>query len=301
MERGRAGTPHTAVWLAARYPRTIAVMTNNNWIITGVNSGFGRELTTRLLSRGDRVVGTVRRPESVADLSEAFPDSFHIETLDLTDTARIRPIVDAAAEWLGGVDGVISNAGYGMFGAAEEYTDEQVQHQIATNLLGSIQVVRSSLPHLRANGGGRVVLLSSSAGGTAYPAASLYHATKWGIEGFGESLAGEVAPFGIGVTIVEPGGARTEFASGSLQWAPANDAYTDGPVGAVRTMFADGVRTPGDPAKMADAMLTAVAQEPAPLRLILGSDSWAGITRALTARLADAQTQHDTAAATDAD
>jgi NAD(P)-dependent dehydrogenase (short-subunit alcohol dehydrogenase family) len=276
-------------------------MTKNNWIITGVNSGFGRELTTRLLSRGDRVVGTVRRPESVADLREAFPDSFHIETLDLTDTARIRPIVDAAAEWLGGVHGVISNAGYGLFGAAEEYTDEQVQHQIATNLLGSIQLVRSSLPHLRANGGGRVVILSSVAGGAAYPAASLYHATKWGIEGFGESLAGEVAPFGIGVTIVEPGGARTEFAGGSLRWAPANDAYAAGPVGAVRSMFAEGIGAPGDPAKMADAMLAAVARDPAPLRLILGTDSWAGITRALTARLADAQEQHDTATATDAD
>lgn len=273
-----------------------------NWIITGTNSGFGRALTTRLLERGDRVVGTVRRPDTVADLVARFPDTFRAEVLDLTDMARIRTVVDTGATWLGGVDAIVSNAGYGLFGAAEESTDEQVLHQIATNLTGSIQFVRSALPHLRANNGGRILLLSSVGGQSAHPAASLYHATKWGIEGFGESLAGEVAPFGIGVTIVEPGGARTAFASAGLTWATDSGVYSDGPVGTVRRMLTgDAPTMPGDPGRMAEAMITAAWQDPAPLRIILGSDSWRAITGSLAARLASAEAQIESARATDAD
>ena len=194
-------------------------MHQRTWLITGVSSGFGRELTDQLLARGDRVVGTVRDTAKVAELIERYPDTFRAEVLDVTDTAAVRVVVDRSFAALGRIDAVISNAGYGLFGAAEELTDQQVDHMIATNLTGAIQLIRSALPHLRAQGGGRIIQISSYGGQVAFPGNSMYHATKWGIEGFAESVAQEVASFGIGVTIVEPGGARTEFRYGSAQVA----------------------------------------------------------------------------------
>ena len=194
-------------------------MTTRNWLITGASSGFGRELATQLLDRGNTVVGTVRRPDSVADLLQKYPGTFHRELLDVTDSRAVRDVVDRSFESLGRINVVVSNAGYGLFGAAEELSDEQVSHIIATNLTGSIQLIRASLPHLRAQGGGRIIQISTYGGQVAFPGNSMYHATKWGIEGFAESVAQEVAPFGIGVTIVEPGGARTEFRYGSAQVA----------------------------------------------------------------------------------
>jgi NAD(P)-dependent dehydrogenase (short-subunit alcohol dehydrogenase family) len=194
-------------------------MTTRTWFITGVSSGFGRELTGQLLERGDRVVGTVRDARKVTDFVERYPDAFHAEVLDLTDTKAMREVVERSFARLGRIDVVVSNAGYGLFGAAEELSDEQVDAVIATNLVGSIQLIRAVLPHLRDQGGGRIIQISSYGGQVAFPGNSLYHATKWGIEGFAESVAQEVAPFGIGMTIVEPGGARTEFRYGSAQVA----------------------------------------------------------------------------------
>ena len=164
-------------------------MTSRNWLITGVSSGFGRELATQLLDRGNTVVGTVRRPDSVADLLQKYPDTFHRELLDVTDANAVRVVVDRSFRSLGRIDVVVSNAGYGLFGAAEELSDEQVGQIIATNLTGSIQLIRASLPHLRAQGSGRIIQISSYGGQVAFPGNSLYHATKWGIEGFAESVA----------------------------------------------------------------------------------------------------------------
>ena len=159
-------------------------MAPRNWLITGVSSGFGRELATQLLDRGETVIGTVRRADSVADLIGKYPDTFHRELLDVTDTNAVRDVVDRSFTALGRIDVVVSNAGYGLFGAAEELSDEQVSHIIATNLLGSIQLIRASLPHLRAQGGGRIIQISTYGGQVAFPGNSMYHATKWGIEGF---------------------------------------------------------------------------------------------------------------------
>jgi NAD(P)-dependent dehydrogenase (short-subunit alcohol dehydrogenase family) len=183
-------------------------MASRTWLITGVSSGFGRELTQQLLDRGDRVVGSVRNTGKVADLLERHPETFRAEVLDVTDTAAVHEVVDRSFAELGRIDVIISNAGYGLFGAAEELTDAQVEQIIATNLTGSIQLIRSALPHLRAQGGGRIIQISTYGGQVAFPGNSLYHASKWGIEGFVESVAQEVAPFGIGMTIVEPGGAH---------------------------------------------------------------------------------------------
>ena len=153
-------------------------MTARTWLITGVSSGFGRELATQLLDRGEVVVGTVRRPGSVADLVQKYPDTFHCELLDVADAAAVRGVTDRSFTSLGRIDVVVSNAGYGLFGAAEELSDDQVSHIIATNLTGSIQLIRASLPHLRAQGGGRIIQMSTYGGQVAFPGNSMYHATK---------------------------------------------------------------------------------------------------------------------------
>jgi NAD(P)-dependent dehydrogenase (short-subunit alcohol dehydrogenase family) len=275
-------------------------MAQRAWFITGVNSGFGREMTEQLLQRGDRVAGTVRTLDSVRDLTEKYGDRFWTAHLDVTDTAEIRTVVDAAFSAFGAIDVVVNNAGYGLFGAAEEFTDEQVVHEIATNLLGSIQVVRSALPHLRAQQQARIIQISTFGGQAALPGGSMYHASKWGIEGFSEALAAELAPFNIGVTIIEPGGARTGFRHASARLAPALDAYAGTPAAFVRGVLADETQLPpGDPAKMAAVIIGSADTTPAPHRIVLGSDSYGIIVNALTQRLADIEPQKDLAASTD--
>jgi len=275
-------------------------MADRAWFITGVSSGFGREMTEQLLERGDRVAGTVRNLDSVRDLTEKYGNRFWTAHLDVTDTGEIRNVVDAAFEALGTIDVVVNNAGYGLFGAAEELTDDQVTHEIGTNLLGSIQVVRCALPHLRAQQQARIIQISSFGGQAALPGGSLYHASKWGIEGFAEALMSELAPFNIGVTIIEPGGARTRFRHGSAQLGPAIPAYNGTPAAAVRGIFEDDTRlAPGDPAKMAAIIIGSVDTAPAPKRLVLGSDSYGILVNALTQRLADVEAQKDLAASTD--
>ena len=162
-------------------------MTSRTWLITGVSSGFGRELTSQLLDRGDRVIGTVRDTSKVAELTARYPETFTPEVQEMTDRAAVRHLVDRAFDQVGQVDAIVSNAGYGLFGAAEELSDEQVEHIIATNLTGAITLIRAALPHLRHQGGGRIIQISSYGGQVAYPGNSLYHATKWGIEGFCEA------------------------------------------------------------------------------------------------------------------
>jgi NAD(P)-dependent dehydrogenase (short-subunit alcohol dehydrogenase family) len=274
-------------------------MTQRTWFITGVSSGFGRELAGQLLARGDRVVGTVRQAAAAAGLVAAHPDRFRAEILDVTDTAAIHEVVDRTFADLGRVDVVVSNAGYGLFGAGEEYTDDQIRHIIDTNLLGSIQLIRASLPHLRAQGGGRIIQLSSYGGQVAFPGSSMYHATKWGIEGFAEAIAPEVAPFGIGITIVEPGGARTEFRYGSAQVAAPIAAYDATPAHDFRARLDPHAPATGDPARMATAIIDSAGVEPAPLRLLLGSDAYERTHQVLAGRLAALEAQKDLAASTD--
>jgi NAD(P)-dependent dehydrogenase (short-subunit alcohol dehydrogenase family) len=270
------------------------------WLITGANSGFGRHLSEQLLTRGDRVFGTFRAAGSVDDLAQRWPETFRAAHLDVTDPAEIVKVVDEAWTVFERVDVVVSNAGYGLMGAAEELTDEQVTHQIDTNLTGSIRLVRAALPHLRAQGGGRILQLSSVGGQAAFPGGSLYHATKWGIEGFADAVAAEVAPFGIGMTIVEPGGARTNFRYGSSVLADRIDAYDTTPAAGIRRILTERTTQGiGDPARMASAMIASVGQDPAPRRLVLGSDAYTTIETALTGRLADVRAQRESAATTD--
>ena len=275
-------------------------MSQRTWFITGVSSGFGRHLTEQLLQRGDRVVGTVRDAAKVGDLTERYPGAFHAELLDVTDIAAIRAAVDRSFARLGRIDVVISNAGYGLFGAAEELSDRQIDAMIATNLVGSIQLIRAVLPHLRAQGGGRIIQISTYGGQVAFPGNSLYHATKWGIEGFVESVAQEVASFGIGMTLVEPGGARTEFRYGSAQVADLLPIYDQTPAHAFLKMLDphNGL-APGDPARMAARIIESVDVDPAPLRMVLGSQALESTLATLRQRIAGFEAQAELAASTD--
>ena len=275
-------------------------MAQRTWFITGVSSGFGRELTRQLLERGDRVVGTVRDTFKVADLREQYPETLRAEELDVTDTAAIRTVIERSFAQLGRIEVIISNAGYGLFGAAEELSDAQVEHIVATNLVGPIQLIRAVLPHLRAQGGGRVIQISSYGGQVAFPGISMYHATKWGIEGFVESVAQEVASFGIGMTIVEPGGARTEFRYGSAQVAALMPIYDETPAHSfVRMLDPKNGLAPGDPARMAARIIESVDVEPAPLRMVLGSQALESTLTTLRKRLATFEAQTALAASTD--
>jgi NAD(P)-dependent dehydrogenase (short-subunit alcohol dehydrogenase family) len=275
-------------------------MSQRTWLITGVSSGFGRELTDQLLARGDRVVGTVRDLGKVADLINRYPEAFHAETLDVTDTAAIRAVVDRAFPELGRIDVIVSNAGYGLFGATEDLSDAQIDHVIATNLVGSIQLIRAALPHLRARGGGRVIQISTYGGQVAFAGNSLYHATKWGIEGFVESVAQEVAPFGIGMTIVEPGGARTAFRYGGAQVAKLTPIYDNNPAHAfLRMLDPKNGLAPGDPARMAARIIDSVDVDPAPLRMVLGSQALETTLSTLRKRIEGFEAEWELAASTD--
>ena len=275
-------------------------MEKRTWLITGVSSGFGYEISRQLLARGERVVGTVRDRAKTAALQEKYPDTFDCELLDVTDVPAIHRLVGAAFEKYGRIDVVVSNAGYGLFGAAEELSDAEIDHIIATNLTGSIQLIRSALPYLRRQGGGRVVQISTYGGQVAFPGNAMYHATKFGIEGFCESVAQEVAPFGIGVTLVEPGGARTEFRYGSAKVAKLMPEYEGSPAhGFLKMLDSANGLAPGDPARMAARIIESVGREPAPLRMVLGSQALACTVSTLRARLADFESQRELAASTD--
>jgi len=271
------------------------------WFITGTSSGFGRLLTERLLARGDRVAATVRKSQALADLKAQYGGRLWVASLEITDSEAIRRTIDNAFDDLGHIDFIVSNAGYGLFGAAEELDDKQIRDVIDTNLVGSIQLIRAALPHLRKQGGGRILQVSSEGGQMAYPGFSLYHATKWGIEGFVESVRQEVAPFGIGLTLVEPGPTRTNFGA-SLISSRSADTYTNTPVGDLRRAFAEGsFDIKGDPGKMVEAMIASVEHDPAPRRLTLGTTAYTSIGSALRGRLAELEDQRDVALAMDFD
>jgi NAD(P)-dependent dehydrogenase (short-subunit alcohol dehydrogenase family) len=274
-------------------------MAGRNWFITGTSSGIGRLLTEQLLGRGDTVFATLRTPESLRDLKGQYEDHLQVAVLDVTDAAAIRRVVTQAFRDLGRIDVIVNNAGYGLFGAAEEVSDEQIRHQIDTNLIGSIQVIRAALPHLRAQGGGRILQISSEGGQTAYPNFSLYHATKWAIEGFVETVAQEVATFNVGFTIVEPGPAKTNF-GGGLVSAPSMAVYDNTPAGEVRRAIAAGTfPVRGDPLKMAQVIIDSLNRWPAPKRLTLGSNAYARVRAALADRIAALDAQKDIAMSAD--
>lgn len=258
---------------------------HTTWFITGASSGLGLEATRQLLARGARVAATVRRTEPLDELAAQHRDRLRTYHLDVTDTAAVRDVVDRAFADLGRIDVVVNSAGYGLFCSVEEASDDQIEQQLRTNVVGSMQVVRAALPHLRTQGGGRILQVSSAGGQTTYPNFGYYHASKWAIEGFCQTVAAEVAPFGVHVTILEPGATPTGFGA-SLATAPVMPEYEDTPAGQVRRMLAGGeFPLPNDPVKVVEQVLAMVAEGRTPLRLPLGSDTFEDVRASLVARL----------------
>lgn len=273
---------------------------SKTWLITGASSGLGLIMAQRLLERGDRVVATVRRPDVLNGLRAQHAETLQVEVLELTDTPAMRNMVEKAFDAMGRIDVIVSNAGFGLFGAAEELSDLDIDRQIATNLTGSIQLIRAVLPYLRAQGGGRIVQVSSEGGQIAYPNFSLYHATKWGIEGFVESVRQEVVSFGIDFLIVEPGPTNTNFGAG-LAHATPMPVYDDTVAGAVRRGVLDGsFSIKGDASRTVAAMIEASDCDRPPLRLALGSSAYNSISASLTARLGAIEAQRALAFSADA-
>ncbi len=267
------------------------------YLITGASRGIGRELTEQILAGGDRVAATLRRPEQLDDLKEQHGDRLWTRRLDVTDTAEIERVVGEAFADHDRIDVVISNAGYGVGGTAEDLDDEHVEGVIATNLTGSIQLARRVVPHLREQGGGVLVQISSMGGHIAFPGFAIYHATKWGVEGYFDSLAQEIAPFGISTVLVEPGMVRTSFYD-ALQHVPLSEPYVGGPADSAELEVED---MPGSQSGLAHAIIEAAAMDEPPRRLLLNSDAYEMVTTTLRERLKSFEAQRESAHAADAE
>jgi NAD(P)-dependent dehydrogenase (short-subunit alcohol dehydrogenase family) len=243
-------------------------MTGKVWFITGTSKGFGRVWAEAALARGDQVAATARDTKTLEPLVEKFGDNVAALALDVTDKSAVAAAIAAAHQKFGRLDVVINNAGYGLFGAVEEVSEAEARAQIETNLFGALWVTQAALPIMRAQRAGHIIQISSIGGVNAFPTVGLYHASKWGLEGFSQSLASEVAAFGIKVTIVEPGGYATEWGGASATRAAPMPAYD--PARAAIAAFRSG-NTPGDPDATGAAMLKVVDSPEPPLRIFFGS------------------------------
>ncbi|MCY7337934.1 MAG: SDR family oxidoreductase [Chamaesiphon sp.] len=237
------------------------------WFITGTSRGFGREWTQAALERGDRVAATARHLDSLNDLVERFGDRILPLTLDVNDRAADFAAVKAAHEHFGRLDVIVNNAGYGLFGAIEEVSEAQARAQIETNLFGALWVTQAALPYLREQGSGHIIQVSSIGGVGAFPLIGMYNASKWGLEGFSEALSQEVEPFGIKVTLIEPGGFDTDWSGSSAIHAEQISDY-DSLRNAQKKR--PGSTKSGDPAASSAAILKLVDAEHPPLRLLFG-------------------------------
>ena len=246
-----------------------------NWLITGVSSGFGLELARAALARGDTVVGTLRQPAQAAAFEKLAPGRSHAVVLDVTRSADIGPAIAAALQHAGRIDVLVNNAGYGLFGAVEETSEAEAREVMETNFFGALAVTQALLPHLREQRSGHIFNIASVAGVVGFPGCGLYSASKFALEGMSEALATELAPFGVRVTIVEPGGFRTNFSGGSMRvTGQVVEAYADTPAGKSRKSVAQyHGRQPGDPVKAAQAIIATLEAPHAPLRLVLGADA----------------------------
>jgi NAD(P)-dependent dehydrogenase (short-subunit alcohol dehydrogenase family) len=265
------------------------------WFITGTSQGFGHELVRAVLQRGDSVVATSRHPESV---TSAFPDASDrllAVSLDLRDEKQIASVVAQAISRFGRLDVLVNNAGHGLTGAVEEASDAEVLSVYETNVFGLLRVTRAVLPQMRRQRNGHVVNISSIGGLVGLPGWGIYNSTKFAVEGLSESLAAELAPLGIGVTVVEPGPFRTEFLGNSL--AAANRVLADYAETAGQTRAGNLKRhgnQPGDPARGADAIVQAVTSPKPPLHLLLGSFAYERFNTKLTTLKQDIEAWRET-------
>jgi len=243
------------------------------WLITGSSRGLGRELAKAALAAGHRLVATARNPEDLSDLVAQYGDRVRAVALDVTDAAAARAAVAAATSAFGRLDVVVNNAGYANVNSIEDMAEDDFRAQIETNFFGVVNVTRAALPVLRVQRDGHFIQISSIGGRRASVGISAYQSAKFAVEGFSEALSNEVGPLGIRVTIVEPGGFRTDWAGSSMRIDQIREEY-QATVGSFAQAFrknADAAR--GDPAKAAQAVLRIASEKEPPLRLLLGSDA----------------------------
>ncbi|SEL18277.1 Short-chain dehydrogenase [Paenibacillus sp. cl141a] len=281
------------------------------WFITGASGGLASRITRRLLDRGDRVAATVRKPGVLDDLQAEYGSQLWLANLDLTNPQQIAEVVERAFSELGTIDVFVNNAAYGLYGAVEEASDRQIEHQFMTNVLGSLRAARAVLPFFRKQGGGHMVQISSMAGHYSIPGMGLYCSSKWAVEGAFEALAKEVAPFNIKTTMVEPGGIRTNFITSNAIFGERMDEYRDTEAGQFVSLMKGELpgidmsmfnqMVVGDPDKMAQQIIRRVDQGEGPIRMALGSDAYEQIRAALLDRLAALEAQKELAYSTDSD
>ncbi len=282
------------MWLGDGRPRMVELMQRHDttpngmvWLITGCSAGLGRALAEQVLAAGDLVAVTARGLDTVRDIVRRFPDQALALSLDVTSDDSVTDAIDAAQQHFGRIDVVVNNAGYGYLAAIEEGDESQVRDLFDTNVHGVTRVLKAVLPSMRERRFGRVVNVSSFGGLAAFAATGYYHATKFALEGMSESLAAELGPLGIAVTIVEPGGMRTNWAGSSMkQSATVIDDYAATAGQRRASTLAVSGKQPGDPRRAADAIIEVVRRDGPPLRLLLGSDALAG-ARARLMRLSD--------------
>jgi NAD(P)-dependent dehydrogenase (short-subunit alcohol dehydrogenase family) len=259
--------------------------TSRAWLITGASSGLGRALADAVLARGERAVVAARTAEALTELETRYPGAALASVLDVTEPEAVRAAVDRAVEQFGRIDVVVNSAGYGLFGALEDLSDEELRAAFDTNVFGSVNVMRAALPHMRRQRSGHIVQISSLEGiAPAVAGESAYAGTKFAVEGIAEGLAKDVEHLGIRVTIVEPGPLRTDFANGARVTPPQSDDDAES-VGVALEWFEElAGNQPNDPRGVAAAIIAAIDADEPPLRLALGEEALQAIREKLEAQ-----------------
>jgi NAD(P)-dependent dehydrogenase (short-subunit alcohol dehydrogenase family) len=269
------------------------------WLITGASRGLGRAFTEAVLEAGDRVVATARDPEQLVELQGKYPDKVRNVALDVTNDAQAKAAFEAAIAFFGGLDVLVNNAGYGDVCPVEDTSLADFRAQIETNLFGVIIMTKAVLPYFRERRAGHIIQVTSISGRIGPAGRAPYAAAKFGVEGFSESLSREVAPLGIKVTIIEPGGFRTDFAGSSTQLTEGRQEYDSTVGAAVRFQRDYSGRQPGDPAKAAAALLHVASLSKPPLRLLLGSDSYTAAEKSALDKIESDRNWKDLSLSTD--
>jgi NAD(P)-dependent dehydrogenase (short-subunit alcohol dehydrogenase family) len=270
------------------------------FFLTGSSRGLGRAIAEAALDAGDQLVATARRPSSLDDLVARYGDQILPLELDVTDADTAQAAIALATERFGRIDVVVNNAGYANVAAVEDVTLTDFRAQLETNLFGVVNVTKAALPALRRQGAGHIIQVSSIGGRLATPGLAAYQSAKWAVGGFSGVLAAEVAPLGIRVTVLEPGGMQTDWAGSSMQIPPISEPY-QATVGAMAAIHNPTNLSLGDPAKVAQVVLQVAAMDDPPLRLILGSEAYAYATATARAQAEADERWRDLTVSTDRD
>jgi NAD(P)-dependent dehydrogenase (short-subunit alcohol dehydrogenase family) len=271
------------------------------WLVTGSASGLGRNIAETVLTSGDRLVATARDPRRLGDLVEKYGDQVRTAPLDVADESAAHAAVQVAVDSFGRLDVVVNNAGYGDVAPFEQLSSERFKSVIDTNFYGVVNVTRAALPIMRKQKSGYILQISSVGGRLALPGSTPYHAAKWAVGGFTESLAQEVAPFGVKVCALEPGGMRTNWGARAHKDVPDLLPDYEPSVGAViKALESLWGKENSDPSRVAQVILRLVASDRLPAHLLLGSDAVRYAGEAEAARVADADRWREISVSTDA-